>query len=58
MTLVSATLAVCLTASPSQCETRQLRVEASACGLTKAAEVPLQGEWRPVTVSVVCRRGR
>lgn len=56
--MIPAVIAVCLLASPSQCETHDLRIEARACRITPLrAEAPVGGVWQPVVVSVRCQKG-
>ena len=54
-TLVTAILSVCLASAPSQCERHQFRIERSACGLHKRAEVPSNGQWVAAVASITCR---
>ena len=53
--LVTAVLSVCLASAPSQCERHEFRIERSACGIHKRAEVPSNGQWLPAVASITCR---
>ena len=54
MNLVLAVISVCLVSAPLQCERHEFKIERSACGLTKRAEVPVGGAWQPATARIIC----
>ena len=54
LALIHAVISICLGAAPLQCERHEIRIERSACGLTKHAEVPVGGEWRPAEARIIC----
>ena len=54
MSLVAAVIQVCLAATPLTCERHELRIERSACGLTKRAAIPIGGVWQPAQARIIC----
>ena len=57
MNLVAAVISVCLVSAPAQCERHTFRIERSACGLTKRAEVPVGGAWQAAVARIECQYG-
>lgn len=53
-----AVISVCLVSAPQTCERHEFRIERSACGLAKRAEVPVNGTWQPAEARIICEGQR
>lgn len=47
-----ATVSLCITGG--ECERNQIQIDRHACNKSYKAQVPINGEWKPATVSVGC----
>lgn len=55
-TFVLAVLYICSLHDQTQCDTKELQVEKSACSIRQfEAKTPAMGQWHDVTVRLYCK---